>query len=293
MQINANGTIIEVETHGLETNAALLLIRGLGTQLIHWPDEFIDGLVERGFHVITFDNRDCGLSQIFDVPGKSYAADDLIAAVKQGEQPKAPYGMADFAGDILGILDALNIDRAHVFGISLGGMIAQVLSVVHPDRLLSASFVMTAAMRLRGLDDESLWAQPESRAAYMTSWVEGYYAYGGSPGYPLTEQQLLEQAGRAWDRGVYPDGNNRQMLAAAAEPDHREDLRKLALPCLVIHGTSDRLIPKEAGQEIASLIPDAETRLIEGMGHYITPLLSPVIVDILDDFITRRGVKVG
>ncbi|WP_186766209.1 alpha/beta fold hydrolase [Falsiphaeobacter marinintestinus] len=288
MQISANGINLEVETHGPEDGIPLILIRGLGTQLVHWPQEFIDGLANAGFRVVTFDNRDVGLSQRCPAPGVTGMAEDIIAQVQNEQTPKAAYALADMACDVTGLMDALNIPRAHVFGISMGGAITQVLTIDHADRLLSATIVMTAA----ALADPSILTRvlsyPMDKATYIEASLAGD-ADWGSPGYPASKAFLRDQAARAWDRGYDATGINRQLLATMTAPPRRDALTTVDLPCLVIHGIDDTLIPVAAGRDIAQQIPNCEMQLIEGMGHVITPALAPVIVDLVTDFTTRRG----
>ncbi|WP_406649359.1 alpha/beta hydrolase [Aliisedimentitalea scapharcae] len=298
MQIQANGIHLEVEDHGDTNNTPLILIRGQGSQLAHWPDALVQGFVDAGYRTIIFDNRDTGLSARCphpDAPGEAGAVLDLIRA--GGPLPQ-PYDIHDMVGDVIGVMDALNIERAHVFGISMGGAILQQLCIDHADRVLSATIVMTACRpfvdRTSGSTEDlvalaqSLLVAPRTRTEYLDGQVEEH-ANWGSPGYPMPEADIRAMANRAYDRGVDDEGMNRQVLAIASAGDRRPGLTCLALPCLVIHGTDDTLIPLELGQEIADHIPDSEYHAIKGMGHIITPALSPVIVDLVTDFIGRRG----
>ena len=292
MQIRANGITLEVEDHGDTANPALILIRGLGTQLVHWPANFIDGFVGAGFRTITFDNRDVGLSARCPAPGVPGDADEIAARVTAGDDIPPAYTLDDMAGDVIGLMDALGIDRAHVFGISMGGAIAQLLAIHHADRLLSDTIVMTAC---RPLLDRAhapqmlprLLARPETRDEAQDNWVAGHASFG-SPGFPMPEDRIRAEARLAWERGHDADGINRQLLATLAAPDRRPDLASVTTPCLVIHGIDDTLIPVEFGAEIAAHIPDAEYHAIKGMGHIITPLLAPQIVSLVSDFIRRQ-----
>lgn len=287
MQITANGIQIEVETHGPATGTPLILIRGLGTQLVHWPDELIDGFVSKGFHVVTFDNRDVGLSQRCPSADASGDPQEILTQVQSGTSPKSAYKLADMARDVTGLMDALGVAKAHIFGISMGGAITQVLATDHSNRLLSATIVMSAAQ----LSDPAILPRvltyPLDRKDYIDASLAGD-ADWGSPGYPASDAYLRDQAGRAWDRGYDAFGINRQLLATMTAPERRTALTKVDLPCLVIHGIDDTLIPVEAGREIAALIPQSELQVIDGMGHVITPSLAPVIVDLVTDFAHRR-----
>ncbi len=288
MQIKANGIMLEVEEYGPQDGVPLILIRGLGTQLAHWPQELMQGFAERGYRTIIFDNRDVGLSQRFAMEGVSGKAEDIIAETNSGGFPKSAYSASDMAGEVIGLMDALGIEKAHIFGISMGGGIAQILAIHHADRLLSDSIVMTAA-RLR---DPSLLPQvlsyPQTREQAQDALVLEHSVWG-SPGYPEDEADIRAQAAHIWDRAHDPEGINRQALATFSAPDRREALKEVSLPCLVIHGSDDTLIPPDAGREIADLIPEAELQIIKGMGHIITPLLAPVIIQMVDEFIKRRA----
>jgi pimeloyl-ACP methyl ester carboxylesterase len=296
MQITANGINLEVEEYGPGDGVPLILIRGQGSQLAHWPSELFEGFAAQGFRTVIFDNRDTGLSQrcpSADAPGEADAILDLMRA--GGDLPK-PYGIEDMALDVVGLMDALGIKRAHVFGISMGGAVLQQLCIDHADRLLSATIVMTACRPFaeRGGDPsamlalaESLLVRPRSETQYLDDQVIEH-ANWGSPGFPMPEADIRAMAARAYKRGVDEQGMNRQVLAVAHAPDRRPGLQQVSLPCLVIHGTDDTLIPVELGEEIAAHIPDSEYHAIKGMGHIITPALSPVIVTMVCDFISRR-----
>jgi pimeloyl-ACP methyl ester carboxylesterase len=281
MQITANGISLEYEEYGDKDAPAIILIRGLGTQLVHWPDEFMSGLTNLGLRTIVFDNRDTGLSQKFDGIG---SAREIRAILKSGGQPEPAYSLADMALDTVGLMDALSIKRAHIFGISMGGAIAQLLAINHAERLLSAIMVMTAAhLGGPGLL-EYLLLPPQTREQAQDSWVQGHRDWG-SPGFAMTEDDIRAEAALAWERSAASDGSNRQAIAMLTTPDRRDALKTLALDCLVIHGANDTLIPPDAGRDIAGAIPNAKFHLIDGMGHVITPLLSPIIVQMVGEFI--------
>ena len=296
--IDANGIKLAIEDHGPQDAPPLILIRGLGTQMAHWVPELVEGFVAKGFRTVIFDNRDVGLSQRCPSPDAPGDADAILALLKQGQPLPAAYGIDDMARDVTGLMDALGIARAHVFGISMGGMIAQQLVLQAPGRLLSATIVMSACRpmseRLSGgaaaLAERAslLLTRPRDRAAYIDAQV-GEHAIWGSPGFPMPEPAIRAMAERAWSRGIDPEGMNRQLLAALHAPDRRPGLAQAALPCLVIHGEDDALVPLELGAEIADIIPGAEFRAVAGMGHIITPSLAPVLVDMVADFVSRRA----
>ncbi len=293
MQITANGITLDYETHGPKDGIPLVLIRGLGSQMIHWPAELYEGLAARGYYVIRFDNRDVGLSQRCPHPDAPGDADDILALAAAGKPVTPAYQLADMAQDVTGLMDALNIDTAHIFGISMGGGIAQLLVTQHADRLRSATIVMTAARPLVSVDQAAtmlpmLLSRPMPREAYIDSWVSEH-ATNGSPGFPMTEAEIRAEAALAFERGVDADGINRQLLAVMNAPDQRSALAQTTLPCQVIHGEDDALIPVDLGAEIAATIPNCPFHRIAGMGHIITPALAPKIVDLVDSFIQQTA----
>ncbi|MCP4209709.1 MAG: alpha/beta hydrolase [Shimia sp.] len=293
MQITANGIQIEVQTYGSEDGVPLVLIRGLGSQLIHWPVAFYEGLAAAGFRVVLFDNRDVGLSQRCPKEGMASDADEITAAALAGAPTPAAYRLNDMAKDVVGVMDALGLEKAHVFGMSMGGAIVQLLCMDHAERLLSGTIVMATARPFaeRGGNAEwlaTLLARHVDQETYITNCI-AEYANWGSPAYPMTEEEIAVQAAQAYDRAFDPEGVNRQVLAVIASTDRRQDLTKVALPCQVIHGTEDTLIPPEAGAEIAGLVPNCDHHLIEGMGHVITPKQAPMLIEMMQDFITRRA----
>jgi pimeloyl-ACP methyl ester carboxylesterase len=288
MQVKANGIVLEYEEYGPKDGVPLILIRGLGSQLVYWPQKFVQGFTNHGYRTIIFDNRDVGLSQRFAVKGVSHSKSSILEAAKTGNIPPPAYSLDDMAHDVIGLMDALHIPRAHVFGISMGGGIAQLLAIDHAARFLSATIVMTTA-KFRGAEMlEILLVEDEDRAAFQETWIEGNKDYG-SPGFYATDNYIRTEAGLAWDRGADAAGVNRQTLATIAAGDRRERLKAVALPCLVIHGAVDTLVPPDKGREIATLIPDAKLEIVDGMGHVITPRLAPLIVDMVDRFIKAQS----
>ncbi|KAA0916804.1 alpha/beta fold hydrolase [Aquicoccus porphyridii] len=293
MKITANDITLEIEDHGPADAPAMILVRGLGTQLVHWPENLVQGFVNSGFRTISFDNRDVGRSQRCPAPGVPGDADEITAKIMAGTDIPPAYTLDDMARDVIGLMDARGIERAHVFGISMGGAITQLLALDHGDRLLSATIVMTAARPLleRGRIADMLprlLARPETLDEAQDNWVAGHASFG-SPGFPMAEEDIRAEARLAWSRGADAEGVNRQLLATLDAPDRRPRLGGVTTPCLVIHGTDDTLIPVEMGAEIADHIPGSEFHPIKGMGHIITPLLAPQIVSLVGDFIRRRG----
>jgi len=281
----ANGIEIAYEVIGRPQDRPLLLVMGLGTQMIHWDDELCAMLVKRGHRVIRFDNRDVGLStKLVDhgVPNLMAA----FATAARGGMVESAYTLSDMAADTAGLLDALDIGSAHVVGASLGGMIAQTLALEHPARVRS----LTSIMSTPG-DRDLPGASPAAAAALLTPAPadrEGNIARSvkvfraiGSPGFPFDEDQVRERAGRAYDRCFHPAGTGRQLLAILAAGGRREALGTLRVPALVIHGADDPLVPLACGVDTAEAIPGAERLIIEGMGHDLPRAVWPRIVDAI------------
>lgn len=292
-QITANGITITYEDKGPRDAPVMFLIMGLGGQLTLWPDEFIDALNGRGFRTIRYDNRDVGHSTRFDAAGVPNVKWMVVKSIF-GLRPTSPYTIADMASDATALMDALEINRAHVVGASMGGMIAQHVAARAPDRLLSLTSVMstTGNRRLPRAKPEAMKAlagrptsgDPEDMIAYMKR-AAGII---GSPAYPPTEERLDWRVRRDFNRAWYPPGFARQMAAIIADGDRRPMLRKINVPTLVIHGEDDPLVPLAGGKDTADNIPGARLLTIPGMGHDL-PL---ALVDTLADAITdhARGV---
>jgi pimeloyl-ACP methyl ester carboxylesterase len=269
-QVRANGIDIEYEVRGPQDGRPLLLIMGLGTQMIHWPDGFVDLLIDRGHRVVRFDNRDSGLSTSHDGTTVDLAA--LLTAVFTGQQPSAPYLLDDMADDTAALLDALTWPSAHVVGASMGGMIGQALAIRHPERVRSLTSIMSAPEFVEPAPEMvSMLAtpMPTDREAYIEAGVRVWHMLAG-PGFPMTEEDDDEARAimaLAYDRHHDPEATMRQLAAILASEPRTAALATLGVPALVIHGTGDRLIPPIGGQMTAAAIPGAEHVVIEGMGH--------------------------
>ena len=276
MKIKANGLSIEVEEHGNAAHPAVLLIMGLGMQLVAWPPYVIDPLLRAGYRVITFDNRDIGLSDHLDHLGTPNV---LWASMKRklGWRIDAPYRLEDMARDAIGVLDALGIERAHIVGASMGGMIAQHLSAAQPNRVHTLTSIMSSS-GAPSLPDakpavlRALLSRPSGRNVdAIVKHYEKLFAVIGSPGYPI-EPTLLHQRIRAGvERSYHPQGTLRQMVAIAADQQRHHLLSRIQAPTLVLHGLDDVLVPLAHGQDTAQRISAARFIGIPGMGHDFAP----------------------
>jgi pimeloyl-ACP methyl ester carboxylesterase len=288
-RVKANGIEIEYETAGNPGDPALLLVMGLGAQLTIWPDSLFEGLAKQGFHVIRYDNRDTGLSTDFgswgvaDVPG-------TLRKAMSGGKDDAPYLLKDMAADAVGLLDALGIDRAHMVGASMGGMIVQIVAAHYPERTRSMVSIYSTSGR-PGLPQGKpealamLGSQPEgtSREARVEHGIKLRRTIG-SPAYPMPDAELRALVERNVDRRYYPEGVGRQYLAVMASGDRVEMLKKVAVPTLVLHGEADPLLPVECGRDVARLVPGAEIETWPGWGHDFPGQLIPTLVDRIAGF---------
>lgn len=285
MQLSANGVRIEVDIRGPDSGEPLLMIMGLGMQYIAWPEGLVDELVGHGFRVIRFDNRDIGLSQPFDELGVPSVP--LAALLHTLHLPvKAPYQLADLARDAVGVLDALGIDKAHVCGASMGGMIAQHLGFAHGGRLKSLTLMMTSS-GARGVPRESLavrkvlmsrprpGATPAQTFENILDHFVSLYGVIGSPGYPAEAGVLRERIAQGVRRSFRPQAVARQIVAIAADDRRAERLPRITAPTLVLHGEGDALIPVGAAHDLASRIPGAKLETIAGWGHDLPEPLWP------------------
>jgi proline iminopeptidase len=286
--LTANGIRIAFDTAGDAKSAPVLLVHGLGMQLTSWPDEFVDGLVELGFYVIRFDHRDCGLSTKFDRAGKPNLVWSWLKS--RFRLPVKPaYHLDDMAEDALGVLSALGVARAHLVGVAMGGMVAQILAARHPQRVLSLTSIMSSSGK-RGLPGPSPAvrqallrrpANPNEVESIIDAAVALQQAIG-SPAYPTPEKQLRRRAARALRRCYCPAGETRQMLAITGAPERGSLLRAIAVPTLVIHGAADPLVPLACGEDTAAQIPGARLEIIQGMGHDLPSQLNERMLALID-----------
>lgn len=283
--VSANGLRIAYEEFGDAGATPMLLVMGLGAQMILWREEFCQALAARGYRVIRFDNRDVGESSWMDDLGMPDVL-AVLGAVTARQPVTAPYLLTDMAADAAGLLAALDIERAHVVGASMGGMIAQTLAIEHPERVRSLTSIMSStgnpALPPPRPDAMSvlLTPPPPDREGSIERGVTVFRTIG-SPGFPFDEAEIRSLAARTYDRGFNPVGVSRQLVAILASGSRVERLRALRVPALVIHGTDDPLVPFAAGQDTASAIPAAELLPIEGMGHDMPRPVWPRLLDAI------------
>lgn len=294
MQVSANGIALEVEDHGPTSGEPLVLIMGLGMQLVAWPDEFVAMLVGRGFRVIRFDNRDIGLSQHFDHLGVPNVARDAFRHLF-GLPVSSPYSIADLADDTAALLDVLGLASAHVCGASMGGMVAQHLAARHAARVKSLTLMMTTtgsrwlpgpSLKVRA----ALLSRPEDPRS-LDSIVDHFvrlYRLIGSPGYPMEEGELRRRVALSVRRSYHPQGVARQLVAIAADGNRTPLLRDIVAPTQVIHGNHDPLVPVAAGRDLVQRIAGAQADFIDGMGHDLPAALWPRFVDDIAGVAARR-----
>lgn len=287
-QIKANGIDIEYESFGPEDREAVLLIMGFSAQLTMWPVELCDEIVRRGYRVIRYDNRDVGLSSKLADKGIP-DMEKLFGALMTGASVDAPYSLDDMAADAAGLLDALGIDRAHIVGASMGGMIAQLVAANHPDKTLS----LTSIMSTTG-NPELPQGTPEAMGALLAPApapddIEAIVARGintwktiGSPGYPTDDATLRQWVMRDAKRSFYPEGVTRQFAAIVSNGDRRPKLKNIKVPTVVLHGADDPLVRPDGARDTAASIAGAELRLIPGMGHDFPLALVPVFADAIE-----------
>jgi pimeloyl-ACP methyl ester carboxylesterase len=281
--IKANGITIEYEEMGPPDAPVILLIMGLGMQLIAWPEPFCEGLAARGFRIVRFDNRDAGLSTRMPSAG-SLASTAMMARAFLGLPIRPPYTLDDMARDTVGLMDALGIGQAHVVGASMGGMIAQIIAIEHPERVKSLTSIMSTSgdRALPGPKGEVRRAlfrpRPRDKAMAVDRYMEMFRLIGGGD-YPPTEAELRARVERAVRRSYRPDGFGRQLIAIQAAPSRVRKLRGVRAPTLVLHGSHDPLVPLAGGEDTAANIPGARLRVVPGMGHFLPQALIPLLVD--------------
>jgi pimeloyl-ACP methyl ester carboxylesterase len=280
---------IAYETFGSPGDPAMLLVMGLATQMIAWHDDFCGELAGRGYRVIRFDNRDVGRSSAM-----RHLPAPTMRQLALRSKKAAAYTLADMAGDAIGLLDHLGVERAHVVGASMGGMIAQTIAFEHPERALSlASIMSNTGARFSGQPALAtyqvlLGTPPKERDAYVEHVVRTYKVIG-SPDFDRDEDDLRRMAGRSYDRGRNPAGSGRQLAAIIAAGDRSKRLAEIGAPTVVIHGTKDKLVSPSGGTATAKAIPDARLVRVEGMGHDLPRGAWPQIIGAIVENAARAG----
>jgi pimeloyl-ACP methyl ester carboxylesterase len=286
-----SGIDVAYERFGDLEAPPVLLVMGLGTQMLGWHQEFCAQLVGRGLQVIRFDNRDVGLSTHFSAA----PAPDVMAALS-GDPSSASYTLSDMAADSVGLLDALSLDSAHIVGASMGGMIAQTIAIEHPNRIRSLTSIMstTGNSAVGQASQQAIGALLSPPALDRQEAVDrtvSIFRIIGSPGFDLDEAELREQAGLSYDRADDPLGVARQLLAIIASGDRTERLRSISVPTLVIHGAGDPLVDVSGGRATAAAVPGAELDVIEGMGHDLPRALWPEITERIAALVQRAQAR--
>jgi pimeloyl-ACP methyl ester carboxylesterase len=281
---------LEYDTFGDKKNPALVLIMGFGAQMVAWDEGFAQMLADRGFFVVRFDNRDVGLSTKLD--GVKVDANGVVsAALLEQPLPPVPYTLSDMAQDVVGLLDHLNIDKAHILGASMGGMIAQVFAIEHPQRTAS----LISVMSMPG-EPETMQSTPEAMTALMSippsdraGFIEHSLVYQAFQSKKhRSDAMSREKAARDYDRSFYPEGSPRQMAAIYASGRRTEALAALKVRTLVLHGADDTLISPNAAKRTAEIIPGAELVILDDMGHDVPEPLWPQFVDIIARFALKK-----
>jgi len=287
---NANGIQIEYDTFGNSSHPALLLVTGIASQLIHWQDEFCQQIADMGFYVIRYDNRDSGLSTKFEGLSSGEIMEKVMALLS-GQKVSVPYTIEDMSSDAVGLLDELNIEKAHICGMSMGGYIAQTYAINNPSRTISLTSIYShTGNRSEFLPSQEIMEAmmkpiPEDRDGAIEYMVDFFKLIYGS-GLPFDEEFHKKIAAQAFDRSFCPEGTGRQYLAIMVQKNRTDELGKLKIPSLIIHGDEDPLVPFAGGKATYEAIPGAEFMVVKGMGHVI-PNLNAYWGDIKDT-ITRH-----
>lgn len=292
----SNGISLEYETFGAAADPAVVLIAGLGFQLIDWPVAFCEAIAAEGFYVVRFDNRDIGLSQKMEQLGLPDMG-RILQQVQTQQTPSVPYHLSDMAADVAGLLAGLGIERAHIVGMSMGGMIAQLAAIFYPEKLYSLTSIMSSSGN-RHLPPPTAAATSVLMAAPASQNEDDVVAFGlqvndviGSPGYRWDRAALKAHICACVRRCYCPSGYMRQYAAVLASNPRVSELPHIGAPTLVIHGLDDPLVPYAAGEDTARLIPGARLELVAGMGHDLSPALCAHLAGILIPHLTshRRG----
>jgi pimeloyl-ACP methyl ester carboxylesterase len=295
VRIQSNGLEFEVESQGPDDAPAVLLVMGLGMQMIAWPPGLVRPLLSAGYRVIRFDNRDIGLSSktTARVPNLVWQA----VRFRMGMKVNAVYSLRDMVEDTRGILDALTISSGHVIGASMGGMIAQGLASAHPQRVRSLTSIMSST-GARGLPQATpkaklaLLSRPKSRDRdVLTAHFAKVFRIIGSPGFPVDENELKTRIALGLDRAYYPAGTVKQLAAIMASGDRSDEVRRITAPSLVLHGRADPLVPMQHGEDTARKIRGARLEIIDGMGHDFATGVVANLIERIVPFLDEVSAK--
>jgi pimeloyl-ACP methyl ester carboxylesterase len=292
--IKANGIRLAYEEFGSPSAPAILLIMGLGTQMISWPLSLCNGLAASGFRVIRFDNRDIGLSEKMEnahIP----RAPRMLLRTTLGVPLKVSYTLDDMAEDSIGLMDALGLDQAHLVGASMGGMIGQIVTARHANRVLSFTSIMSSSgdPKLPGADRKVVRTMVKRSLGIEKPNLENSMAFQrmiGSPGFPESDEELKSKILDSVDRSLHPEGYSRHLAAIMASGSRVKLLKTVTVPTLVIHGREDLLVPLECGIDTARHIPDARLEVIDGMGHNLPQALMPRLLELIAEHVGQEGV---
>ena len=296
-KIDANGIRIEFDTFGDRRAEPLVLVMGLGGQMLLWDEAFCESLASRGHFVVRFDNRDIGLSTHFDAHGAPDLM-ELMTAAATGKPLSLAYTLDDMADDAVGLIDALGMNDAHFVGASMGGMIVQTVAIRHPARVRSLTSIMstTGNPSLPPARPDLLGRlggpAPVGKQANIDASVEMWKLISG-PGYPFDEAAIRERSAQLYERSHHPEGQLRQLAAIMAHGNRAPSLASVRAPTLVIHGTDDPLVPVEGGKDTAAAIPGAELILIPGMGHDMPKQLHATLVDAISTHTQKAAAARG
>ncbi|REL30089.1 alpha/beta fold hydrolase [Thalassotalea euphylliae] len=290
--ITSHGIKLSYQDRGDKAAPVIILIMGLGAQMTVWPDELYFGLVDKGFRVIRFDNRDVGQSSQLDEFGDPSLVKSWLST-RFPSRLKVPYLLEDMAGDVLALMSSLKIKKAHLVGASMGGMIGQIIAAQHKKRVLSLTSIMSSSSSPKiSSTNMSVFLklakrpQPSAREAVIQYHMKMNRLIG-SPKYPAKEQELRAQAKKNIERGYNPGGFKRQLAAITASGDRRKLAQKIKVPTLVIHGSADPVIPLSAGIETAKHIPKTKLKVVYGLGHDFPVPLMPKLAK----WITKHALK--
>ena len=285
--VKANGVRLAYDSFGDKDNPPLILIMGLGTQMIAWPDELCKGLAQQGFYVVRFDNRDIGLSEKMEnahIP----KASRLMLLSKLRLPIRVPYTLNDMARDVIGLMDSLGMSRAHIVGASMGGMIGQIVAALFPQRILSFTSIMSSSgdRKLPGARQDIVMDMARRAMGMDAVTMESSIALWrkiGSPDYQPSDEELAARITRSMERSNYPEGYSRHLAAIIANGSRVELLKKITAPTLVIHGKDDALVPVECGIDTAKHIRGSRLEVIVGMGHDLPGELVPTFVQLISE----------